>query len=1444
MNNNDIIIINNKLNTLINQHFIKLNNDDKQLIIKYLKLTINELSKYYYNEHFIDQLLLNDCLDIMSLFILLFPYYELNKSKELNNLNEIFNNSNNTAKTIFESTYYIDHSQVNKEEYFKNSLNLIKQTLYKINGKLLANWINIFPYTKNNYKDSKEFENFNNLFKLNTFSKFNCKIGYDTIYGVIKQFLYDDIKKIKWMIYDTDDNNIILPNIVWLCNYLDILDITTVDLDNFKQSKKYNKVLIKWEELGNQNNILKIKSLLLFYYNYKKGEINKVKEIVKNCIKNNFNTKDFDKENIDKDFGEFFETNEDKQIHCLTLLFNDKNINFDNIYNYIFECIQQFKYTWYGNVCMNDYFYNKEEHTNIETTQNYLNKFQNKNTDMTLKTFYNYFKSLVNYQKNNEFVPYSISSSWNELTDNAKEEFIKKLNSINWFSITGNLKRLYPNKSPNEINELQNDINSKLSNTNDNNTTIPIIIFETLVFNGILTHFVYNPINTDKNLMPDKNKDSNKWYSYIKENLFKHKENNDYVNSYNFVNNEKYNEESLNNMINSTWYTNFGGNWICQIQQFHHFIHNRVMYVTGATGAGKSSVYPFMMLYAQKIINYNNYAIVICTEPRLGPTTGNAKRINNSLGLGGEEIEKKSVNYIQYKTSKQKIVDNYPHLTLRFTTDGSLLSELKTNYVLKDMVKYDIKDTNLYDMLLVDESHENSVNMNVILTLVKFAVYINNQITLGIISATMEYDEIIYRNYYSKIDDNYKYPLSVYNKNKMKEGILFNRYFVDKRIHMSAPFQTTNYDIKQTPFKEGDDYMEILDKYIIGHPDKGNVLLFQTGEKDIMDVVKEINDRYSNILPLPFYSGLDDELKKNIQEMKVDKINFTKDFVMNNINNYKDMKDNTEIKFNGEYSRFIIVSTNIAEASITIDNLSFVIDTGKQKKNIFDYDTFKSKLEEKRIALPNALQRKGRVGRTKNGFYFTTYDFETLAEKILYPITTEEIINNIVDLITTTNTIFIDKTNDPYLVSYINKLLPFIKNQYVYNKYINNDISNEELFYFEPKILINDGDIIYPYNDGGFDMEQLKDEEGKFYIVSPNEDLIVRDENQIIISKKDDYKNKINIIFDYLKKLKLLNNKTEITPFGKGVLEIKKLFVDKDEKSGMEIINIISILHCNSFILHNEKKQKYLIHNMILMVINEKNKLILKETEKRNDVKCDFMFKSKHIRPTELYSDLNCNNFNDKVNQTLEELIDGNNINEIDNTIDKYTYSKVEELKLQDEKKKYYINILKNYNKMKIKFQYVFCNLDKYNINNSNFDTSKYYLEKYDLFSYITIYYYPKQLLKKLNNVPLYIKYYEQDFEDVYMIKEYIKKKQQILITDVSMVYLQNFIFYIQNPSENNEITNIMYIPENVVKLFEDKKVIKYNKTNLVNSDENYYLKLKNMNSKFEPYANIILQYN
>ena len=51
--------------------------------------------------------------------------------------------------------------------------------------------------------------------------------------------------------------------------------------------------------------------------------------------------------------------------------------------------------------------------------------------------------------------------------------------------------------------------------------------------------------------------------------------------------------------------------------------------------------------------------------------------------------------------------------------------------------------------------------MDIILTLIRLSTCINNQILLGIVSATMEDDESLYRNYYQQIDDNWKWPLDL-----------------------------------------------------------------------------------------------------------------------------------------------------------------------------------------------------------------------------------------------------------------------------------------------------------------------------------------------------------------------------------------------------------------------------------------------------------------------------------------------------------------------------------------------------------------------------------------------------------------------------------------------------------------------------------------------------------
>ena len=148
---------------------------------------------------------LNDCQDIMSLFVLLVPFYELDTSIFIESLSEIFNNSNKNAQKKYNSTYYIDHNVKNTDDiinYFDNSLKLIEETLRKTAYKLLPNWLNIFPYTIDNYFESEIYINLNELTSNHNFELNNLKMGYNTLYGIIVNFLYNDIKKIKWMIYD------------------------------------------------------------------------------------------------------------------------------------------------------------------------------------------------------------------------------------------------------------------------------------------------------------------------------------------------------------------------------------------------------------------------------------------------------------------------------------------------------------------------------------------------------------------------------------------------------------------------------------------------------------------------------------------------------------------------------------------------------------------------------------------------------------------------------------------------------------------------------------------------------------------------------------------------------------------------------------------------------------------------------------------------------------------------------------------------------------------------------------------------------------------------------------------------------------------------------------------------------------------------------------------
>jgi energy-coupling factor transporter ATP-binding protein EcfA2 len=113
------------------------------------------------------------------------------------------------------------------------------------------------------------------------------------------------------------------------------------------------------------------------------------------------------------------------------------------------------------------------------------------------------------------------------------------------------------------------------------------------------------------------------------------------------------------------------------------------MFITGATGAGKSTVSPFLLVYAIKILNYNNNGKVVCTQPRKQPTKDNAVQISKNIGYVIEyddtkKVINKNINYIQYKYSDEELTDDFYHPCLRLYTDGSLYQIIKSKSMSKN----------------------------------------------------------------------------------------------------------------------------------------------------------------------------------------------------------------------------------------------------------------------------------------------------------------------------------------------------------------------------------------------------------------------------------------------------------------------------------------------------------------------------------------------------------------------------------------------------------------------------------------------------------------------------------------------------------------------------------------------------------------------------------------
>jgi hypothetical protein len=815
--------------------------------------------------------------------------------------------------------------------------------------------------------------------------------------------------------------------------------------------------------------------------------------------------------------------------------------NPEDAYNYLFQTVDRIKQTWYYHkMCSNQ---------QLKTISNYQIEYIDQ-LPVSIKNIYNFAKSFCHFKELNRLPIY-----WQSVSEVDKKIVQERVFKDDWFNNKNYVRKIIQDSA--QIDRYHQLLFGSIRNN------IVDILFESLIFRGVLSEFVpdttYFKLNEKQNPV--------QMVSYMKQKLNANRH------QYHFLCEKqlqylrtKDNSDYLNSLASEKWYSLYAFNWVSQIQVFHKYIHNRVIYVTGSTGVGKSTQIPKLFMYSLKMISYKQSGKVVCSEPRYDPTIKNATKIADEFGVSLS----KNNYYIQIdlkdKSKQHKKLTN--HLELKFITDGKLFQEIIKSPVLKTIKNNQFTSQNQYDVIIIDESHEHNRYIDLLLTLLRHSIYFNNDTILVIMSATMENDEPIYRKYYRNINDNLKYPIFKLLKEKQ-----FDRIHIDRRIHISPPGETTLNQI--TEYYMPNETIQSILKHILKTSQSGDILIFVPKVKELLDLVTEINATIqdSRILAIPFHAKLKnreiitylDDYRNQIHISKDD--NF-EDLTMETI---KQSSKSTQSK----YTRYIIVATSIAEASITLTHLKYVIDTGKHQTVSYDYKRMIDIQEVKPISNDSRIQRKGRVGRVSSGTVYYLYSKEyTHLEKPRYEIENDDITENIYSLckFTDDNEPLFTSNNDPNLNDIVNissykyNLNEMILLQYfTYNKF---DVFRGKLGTHVPP----------PYSYmSGYLSETLFDQNGSFYMIHPEESALKQSDNGI----------KMNKVFHQLQLWGFTTKKNEKTLFGKYCLD---LLYDENIDTTLNLTDLIVfvcgyILKC----LHELILLRYALEFNVEMTFTDSN---------------------------------------------------------------------------------------------------------------------------------------------------------------------------------------------------------------------------------------------------------------
>jgi ATP-dependent helicase HrpA len=362
---------------------------------------------------------------------------------------------------------------------------------------------------------------------------------------------------------------------------------------------------------------------------------------------------------------------------------------------------------------------------------------------------------------------------------------------------------------------------------------------------------------------------------------------------------------------------------------------NQVVIVCGETGSGKTTQLPKICLQLGRGVS----GLIGHTQPRRIAARSVASRIAQELNSPLGEVVGYKVRF------NDKITDGS---YVKLMTDGILLAETQGD-----------KFLNAYDTIIIDEAHERSLNIDFLLGYLKQLLPKRPDLKVIVTSATIDADRFSQHFNGAPVIEvsGRTYPVEIRYRPLGKAGF---------RAKESAEAENAQFDLDdenvfgiarkaktEARWLEEDDEEEAIEEAIMDAADDllrqgdGDILVFLPGEREIRDVADHLrkyqgrSTKLKHIEVLPLFARLSIEDQQKI--------------------------------FKRHSSRRIVLATNVAETSLTVPGIKYVIDAGLARMNRYSVRAKVEQLQIEKISQAAAKQRAGRCGRVSNGICVRLY---------------------------------------------------------------------------------------------------------------------------------------------------------------------------------------------------------------------------------------------------------------------------------------------------------------------------------------------------------------------------------------------------------------------------------------------------------------------------------------